>query len=439
MKIIKKVSVVAVSLAMFASAFYFAAAPYLGDGPWEKSLAGVFASESQAAYTAKLVTNPKKVATYSRMMTDIKQLKAQYPGLVNYSYIGKSLAGVNIPLVTLGKGPKKILVVAAMHGNEHITTAQAMYAIDNYAYYYAKNKKFNGMDVRRILDEVTYYFVPMSNPDGTAISISKANAKQKSIAVKTVGGSQLSQRIKYMSWKGNARSANLNRNFPANWADQESGTRNTKSIDFGGRSGGSEPETKALMKLCLENEFACMITTHVFGQQLFWKDIYTGNIPGAAKLKDSLKSTTGYKPEYADNDRYGGRFEQWFRYTFNRPAVLIEMMPGGYGLGRSYTNFQSICWSKTKTAFLKAADCGSVTTSYRLYFDYNKGSEPKNKPDYKKDVKTGKAVGSLPTPTRKGYKFDGWYTGKTGGKKYTKETVYEPNKNTQLYAHWKKI
>lgn len=40
---------------------------------------------------------------------------------------------------------------------------------------------------------------------------------------------------------------------------------------------------------------------------------------------------------------------------------------------------------------------------------------------------------SLPTPTRSGYSFDGWYTAKTGG---TKKTSYSPTANSTLYAHW---
>ncbi|MCR5665937.1 MAG: InlB B-repeat-containing protein [Eubacterium sp.] len=47
-----------------------------------------------------------------------------------------------------------------------------------------------------------------------------------------------------------------------------------------------------------------------------------------------------------------------------------------------------------------------------------------------------KKVGTLKTPTRKGYTFKGWYTKKSGGKKVTKKTKLK--KNTTLYAHWKK-
>lgn len=47
------------------------------------------------------------------------------------------------------------------------------------------------------------------------------------------------------------------------------------------------------------------------------------------------------------------------------------------------------------------------------------------------------AIGKLPSVSRKGYKFAGWYTSKTGGKHVYSSTVL--SKNTTLYAHWVKV
>ena len=53
-----------------------------------------------------------------------------------------------------------------------------------------------------------------------------------------------------------------------------------------------------------------------------------------------------------------------------------------------------------------------------------------------KTVTYGKAYGTMPTPTRTGYAFDGWYTAKTGGKKVTASTVCYASGNYTLYARW---
>lgn len=47
------------------------------------------------------------------------------------------------------------------------------------------------------------------------------------------------------------------------------------------------------------------------------------------------------------------------------------------------------------------------------------------------------SVGTLPTPTRSGYTFDGWYTAKDGGTKVSKSL--KVTANIILYAHWTKI
>ena len=49
----------------------------------------------------------------------------------------------------------------------------------------------------------------------------------------------------------------------------------------------------------------------------------------------------------------------------------------------------------------------------------------------------GGKLSSLPTPTRSGYTFDGWFTAATGGVRVTADTVF--TENTTIYAHWSVI
>ena len=50
-----------------------------------------------------------------------------------------------------------------------------------------------------------------------------------------------------------------------------------------------------------------------------------------------------------------------------------------------------------------------------------------------------KTYGKLPTVSRKGYQFDGWYTKKKGGDKITSASRVEEIRAHTLYAHWTKI
>lgn len=73
------------------------------------------------------------------------------------------------------------------------------------------------------------------------------------------------------------------------------------------------------------------------------------------------------------------------------------------------------------------SDSNRVTVS----FDANGGSVI---PESKR-VSGGGKYGTLPTPTRFGYTFDGWYTSATGGSKVTAESIVGDEEHT-LYAHW---
>ncbi len=72
---------------------------------------------------------------------------------------------------------------------------------------------------------------------------------------------------------------------------------------------------------------------------------------------------------------------------------------------------------------------------YRLTFNGNKG---KIKGAKTKIVIYNAKVSKLPTAKRTGYKFKGWYTQRSGGKKITSSTKMRYTRDMRLYAHWSK-
>jgi uncharacterized protein (TIGR02145 family)/uncharacterized repeat protein (TIGR02543 family) len=74
---------------------------------------------------------------------------------------------------------------------------------------------------------------------------------------------------------------------------------------------------------------------------------------------------------------------------------------------------------------------GEVKASYTITFNANGGTVS---PTSAKTDEDG-ILASLPTPTRSGYDFDGWYTAATGGTEVAESRVYTAN--TTIYAHWK--
>ena len=87
-------------------------------------------------------------------------------------------------------------------------------------------------------------------------------------------------------------------------------------------------------------------------------------------------------------------------------------------------------FSKTVTGDVVLYAHWSVN-SYTLAFDGNSGKTS----EASRVVQYGGQYGTLPTATRTGYTFQGWYTAKDGGVKATSTTTMGAA-NATLYAHW---
>ena len=67
---------------------------------------------------------------------------------------------------------------------------------------------------------------------------------------------------------------------------------------------------------------------------------------------------------------------------------------------------------------------------YVVTFNPNKGTVSETS----RNVGDGETIGTLPTPTRVEYRFDGWYTELNGGIRITSDTII--TSNVTYYAHW---
>ncbi len=82
-----------------------------------------------------------------------------------------------------------------------------------------------------------------------------------------------------------------------------------------------------------------------------------------------------------------------------------------------------------KTIYVTVRDS---TPKYTVYFNANGGSVSPTS----KTVTYGGAYGDLPTPTRSGYSFAGWYTSAEGGTKIASDSSIWTSASHTLYAHW---
>ena len=124
---------------------------------------------------------------------------------------------------------------------------------------------------------------------------------------------------------------------------------------------------------------------------------------------------------------------------------------GGYALMQNYTGYttpwfwddqnntgtspsskwNSPPYSQRTSSYFYICEWDEEAVRYTLTFNANGGSV--SKPSI--SAKKGSKWGTLPTPTRSGYTFSGWYTAASGGTKVTASS--KASANLTVYAHWK--
>ena len=91
----------------------------------------------------------------------LDDLAEQGDGLLTIAEAGRSLEGRPVPLVSCGCGDKRVLLWSQMHGDEPTATL-ALLDIFRFLTLSAGRESW----IRRMLDEITIFAVPMLNPDG---------------------------------------------------------------------------------------------------------------------------------------------------------------------------------------------------------------------------------------------------------------------------------
>ncbi|MGN1316805.1 MAG: M14 family zinc carboxypeptidase [Acutalibacteraceae bacterium] len=275
--------------------------------------------------------------SFDSLIESVTALRNRYPDYLRIYTVGYSEGGREILMYTLGSGSKKALVIGSIHAREHITTKYLLKVTEEYCNAAESVSGYYGnYDIRSLLNEYTLYIIPCANPDGVEIVLSN-DVPESNVRV-----SKLSE------YKANKNGVDLNRNFPLAWEYINNGVTAPADYYFKGYESASEKETQVLMGLCLENNFSFMISVHIKGNCIFWGDTYkTNNNPLYKAFAEDICDASGLsmtEPTKKAKD-YGGGFENWFRHTFERPGVCIELSDNTNKIepctNKNYTDFDS--------------------------------------------------------------------------------------------------
>jgi len=109
---------------------------------------------------ARFVTVPAPCLKPAALEKALRDLAGRHPGRLTLEEAGRSFENRPIFLVSLGGGPRKVMLWSQMHGDEPSATP-ALLDLAHYLLTHAEDA-----EARAILDGLTLLLVPMVNPDG---------------------------------------------------------------------------------------------------------------------------------------------------------------------------------------------------------------------------------------------------------------------------------
>lgn len=265
------------------------------------------------------IIDTKKPESYSSLLGTISSLRSEYSSSLKLFTLGESTTGKSIPMLTMGSGDKKALIVGGIHAREHLSTKYLLRCIEDYCFALEKGSASLGeYDLNRLFSQYTLYIVPCVNPDGLEIVLSNMKPSPK-VSVNDLE-----------DYKANYNGVDLNRNFPLAWEEVDNGITKPYAYFFKGYKSASEKETQLLMNLCEENDFSFLLSVHVKGNCIFWGDEYNKSYNSVYKaFAEDIGNATGLFVTEKPTEKatsYGGGFENWFRHTYTKPGLCIELV-----------------------------------------------------------------------------------------------------------------
>jgi hypothetical protein len=111
----------------------------------------------------RFVETPAPCLRPSELSAELRRLAELYPDTLRLEEVGRSVQNRPISMVTLGHGPRTVLLWSQMHGDEPSATPALLDMADFLL------SRADQPEVAAILDDITLRMIPMLNPDGSEV------------------------------------------------------------------------------------------------------------------------------------------------------------------------------------------------------------------------------------------------------------------------------
>ncbi|MBR7143107.1 MAG: peptidoglycan-binding protein [Clostridia bacterium] len=321
-----------------------------GDTFWK--LAQSYATDAEAIQTANPSVNPNNLRVGSRLIIPLgfpvvandvtyssslctaftEGLLARYPFLESRN-IGKSVLGVPLQAISMGKGSAELFVNAAHHANEWITVPVVLHFLESYCRAWAAKGEIGGQNAQRLYELTTLWLVPMVDPDGIDFINGVLPNGPKVLAARQYAADY--PQISYpQGWKANINGVDLNLQYPANWETARrikfaQGFTSPAPRDFVGRAPLTEPESASLVRFTQSRNFAASLSYHSQGQVIYWDSPAQSCVPPSGEaLGNALAQASGYALEPTPAASANAGYRDWFVQSFCRPGYTVEVGSG---------------------------------------------------------------------------------------------------------------
>ncbi len=248
---------------------------------------------------------------------DLKVFAGLFPG-ARIETIGRSALGRDIPVAVLGKGPAKIFINGAWHGDEHITAAFLTRFVEEVC------RNSGEPHWKSLLEKVTLYIAPMINPDGCEIAAHSDNLPPD---LANVAAALSPPGFELRHWRANSQGIDLNSQYPARWeAARNRHQHNVFPRGIAGHRPLSAPESRAAYDFTLRHDFKAVFCYHSQGEVLFWQPLEGDTTQAMQDITAIYAAASGYTP--VDTPDLSGGYRDWFVTTYRRPGLTVEVGRG---------------------------------------------------------------------------------------------------------------
>ncbi len=265
-------------------------------------------------------------------------------------FIGRSVLGRKIRVLSIGRNNKAVLFAGATHGSEWLTSLVLFRFFDEVCTAFEHGDYVCGIDVAKAISKRGIAVIPVLNPDGVEINLAgKSAAFSSGNKIERLSGGD------YSHWNANAAGVDINHNFGAGWEvlhrqERKNGIFGPAPKKYGGPRPFSEPETRAVCGFCSTFDVMRLYSLHSQGEEIYW--YYGYRTPMISRdMAEELAEASGYKICMPEGMAANGGLKDWYIEKFGRPGFTIEIGRGENPLPME--QFDKI-YAKLKPALFRA-------------------------------------------------------------------------------------